>query len=378
MNFLPRKLENPILEKLFQGKAIIIYGARQVGKTTLVENLLSKLDLKYAYLNGDDFDVRELLEKPNVRKLESLIGNHTVLFIDEAQRISEIGIVIKIVVDRLKNVQVIATGSSSFSLSNQTREPLTGRAYEFILFPFSFSELVAHSSVLDEKRLIEKRLIYGHYPEIVTNSGKEADVLGLLSGSYLYRDLNGLESISRPELLEKITKALALQVGSEVSTTEIAQLVGADRNTVKKYIYVLERAFILFKLNALSRNVRNEIKKGKKYYFYDNGIRNAIINNFKPLSSRTDSGALWENYCISERKKTLAYEKKNVQVWFWRTAQQQEIDYIEEFENKYDAFEFKSNPMKKVRFSKTFIQSYNVTQTLVVSPENVEEFLLNV
>lgn len=372
---IPRKLESIIRDKLFRNKAIIIYGARQVGKTTLVEHILGDMQQKYAYLNGDDFDVRELLEQPNIKKLENVIGDAKVLFIDEAQRIPEIGIVIKIVVDRIKDVQVIATGSSSFLLSQKTKEPLTGRAFEFILYPLSFGELVSHSCLLDEKRNIEKRLIYGHYPDIVTGTGNEVSLLELLSGSYLYRDISLLGSVSRPELLEKITKALALQIGSEVSVTEIAQLVGADRNTVEKYIHLLEKSFVLFKLNALSRNVRNEIKKGKKYYFFDNGIRNAVIKNFNPFHSRTDMGALWENYCISERIKFQAYGEKAIQRHFWRTIQQQEIDYIEQLHEMFFAYEFKLNPLKKVRFSSTFMNSYNVEQTIVISPDNIEDFI---
>ncbi|MEK6552850.1 MAG: ATP-binding protein [Bacteroidota bacterium] len=381
---IPRKLTESIKTKLFRNKAIIIYGPRQVGKTTLVNSILSGLQFdnpslweKSAYLNGDDSDVREILSNPNIVKLEGIIGKAKILFIDEAQRIPEIGIIIKIIVDRIKDVQVIATGSSSFLLSRSIREPLTGRAFEFVLFPLTFGELVDHSSLLDEKRKIEKRLIYGSYPEIANSPGEEKELLELLSGSYLYRDLFMLETVSRPELLEKITKAIALQVGSEVSTTEIGQLVGADRLTVEKYIDLLERAFIIFKLPALKRNVRNEIKKGKKIYFYDNGIRNEVIKNFNSITLRNDADALWENYCISERMKYLAYIKSYVQSYFWRTTQQQEIDYLEEETgNNISAFEFKLNPLSKAKFSKTFIDSYPVKLTKVITPGNIEEFIL--
>ncbi len=390
-NLISREIKKAIKNKLFKNKAIIIYGPRQVGKTTLVETILSELvkkplgikDSEITILNGDDADVRELLEKPNVVKLRNIIGGSKIFFIDEAQRIPEIGIAIKIIVDRIKNVQVIASGSSSFQLSKATKEPLTGRAYEFSLFPLSFAEMVKHTSLLEEKRHLEKRLIYGYYPEVVTTPGEERDLLRLLSGSYLYRDLFVLEAVSRPDLLEKITKALALQIGSEVSTIEIGQLVGANRATVEKYINLLEKAFIVFKLPALKRNVRNEIKKGKKYYFYDNGIRNAVINNFTSISSRNDTGALWENYCVSERVKYLAYRQLNVEKYFWRTTQQQEIDYIEENlesgkENEFYAFEFKFNPLKKVKFSKTFLGAYPVKFKKVIHPNNIEEFLMEV
>jgi len=382
---IPRKIKESIKNKLFKNKAIIIYGPRQVGKTTLVETILFELNQsqpalknsQIAKLNGDDSDIRELLEKPNIIKLKNLIGSAKILFIDEAQRIPEIGIAIKIVVDRIKDVQVIATGSSSFQLSHAAKEPLTGRAYEFNIFPLTFSELVEHTSLLDEKRNLRKRLLYGYYPEITTTPGEEMDLLRLLSGSYLYRDLFMLGSVSRPELLEKITKALALQVGSEVSTIEIGQLVGADRATVEKYINLLEKAFIVFKLPALKRNVRNEIKKGKKFYFYDNGIRNAVINNFHDINLRNDVSALWENYCISERVKYLSYRNLNVEKYFWRTTQQQEIDYIEENPgNAVSAFEFKFNPLRKVKFSKTFLGAYSVIQKKAVYPDNIEEFIL--
>jgi predicted AAA+ superfamily ATPase len=373
--FIPRTLKEAIKAKLFRNKAVIVYGPRQVGKTTLIESILPELQLKTAYLNGDDADVRETLRQPNVKKLEGIIGNAKLLFIDEAQRIPEIGITIKIIVDRIKEVQVIATGSSSFLLSQSTKEPLTGRAFEFELFPLSFAELTGYTSLLDEKRNLERRLIYGSYPEVASSPGEEKDLLELLTGSYLYRDLFVLETVSRPDLLEKITKALALQVGSEVSTTEISQLTEADRLTVEKYIDLLEKAFIVFKLPALNRNVRNEIKKGKKIYFYDNGIRNAVIKNFNSISSRNDLGALWENYCISERRKILNYNKKPFQSYFWRTTQQQEIDYIEETGKEIAAFEFKFNPLSKVVFSKTFLGSYNVSQTKIISPQNIEDFI---
>lgn len=381
---IPRKLIDSIKTKLFRDKAIIVYGPRQVGKTTLVNSIISGLEIdnsslheKTAYVNGDDSDVREILTNPNVVKLEGIIGKAKILFIDEAQRITEIGIIIKIIVDRIKDVQVIATGSSSFLLSRSIKEPLTGRAFEFVLYPLTFGELVDNSSLLDEKRKIEKRLIYGSYPEIANSPGEEKELLALLSGSYLYRDLFMLGTVSRPELLEKITKAIALQVGSEVSTIEIGQLVGADRLTVEKYIDLLESAFIIFKLPALKRNVRNEIKKGKKIYFYDNGIRNAVIKNFNGINSRNDAGALWENYCVSERMKYLAYIQSSVQSYFWRTTQQQEIDYLEEETgDNISAFEFKLNPLNKAKFSKTFIDSYPVKLTEVITPGNIEKFIL--
>jgi hypothetical protein len=374
--FIERQLKTGIKEKFFKGKAIILYGSRQVGKTTLIENILSEIKLDILYLNGDDSDTREMLNQPNLTKLLKLIGKAKIVFIDEAQRVSEIGTAIKIIVDRIKHVQVIVTGSSSFMLSESTKEPLTGRAYEFVLYPISFSELTEHHTFYEETRMLEHRLLYGTYPEICQANGEEKELLKLLTGSFLYRDLSFIERVSRPELFEKITKALALQIGSEVSYIELGQLVDADRLTVERYVNILEKAFIIFKLPALSKNVRNEIKKGRKIYFYDNGIRNAVIKNFNPLSLRNDAGSLWENYVISERIKYLRYNNTDVESFFWRTTQQQEIDYIEEREGRYSAYEFKLSPTRKYRFSKTFLESYKAENMKVVTRDNFFEFLM--
>lgn len=376
MALIYRSLKQKILAKSFQGKALIIYGARQVGKTTLVESLLPDFKVPVLKLNGDDADIRELLAATNVNALKRIIGKAKLLFIDEAQRIPDIGLTIKIIVDRIPDVQVIATGSSSFELLQTIQEPLTGRAWQWILFPLSFQELTTHTSLLDEKRNLESRLIFGSYPEIITNPGEEGDLLKLLTGSYLYHDLNTLQTVTRPNLLEKITKALALQIGSEVSSNEIAQLVGADRLTIEKYITLLEKAFIIFQLPALNRNVRNEIKKGRKFYFFDNGIRNSIINNFSGLHSRTDVGPLWENYCVSERYK-LFHDAGDIRShYFWRTTQQQEIDLIEENDNgDLRAYEFKWNSHKRGKFSKTFLKAYRIVENRTITPQNYEEFL---
>ncbi len=331
----------------------------------------------HLYLNGDDADVREILTNTTATRLKTVVGNKPILFIDEAQRIPNIGLTIKLFTDQIKNVQVIATGSSAFELSSQVNEPLTGRKYEFMLYPLSFAEMVQHDGLVHEKRLIENRLIYGCYPEIVTKVGEEAELLKLLASSYLYKDLLMLEQIKKPLLLEKLLKALALQVGSEISYHEIGQTIDSDHKTVDKYIDLLEKTYVVFRLPALNRNVRNEIKKGKKVYFYDCGIRNAILNNFKPLHSRADVGALWENYVISERMKYLHYQDLNATQYFWRTTQQQEIDLIEDHGERLEAYEFKWNKRDKVRFPQTFTENYAGSGTSVISPENVEEFLLN-
>lgn len=371
-----RTLQELIQNRLFKGKAILIFGPRQCGKSTLVQMMLQNQSQEWLSLNGDEDDVRSILSNTTSTKLAAVIGKHKIIFIDEAQRIPNIGLTLKLFTDQLKTVQVIATGSSAFELASHVSEPLTGRKYEFMLYPLSFSEMVTYHGLLQEKRLLEHRMIYGYYPEIVTKAGEEKELLKLLASSYLYKDLLMLEQVKKPVLLEKLLKALALQVGSEISYHELSQMVGADKATVEKYIDLLEKTFVIFRLPALNKNVRNEIKKGKKVYFYDCGIRNAIIGNFNLLDSRTDTGALWENYVIAERMKFLRYYDMDNTMFFWRTTQQQEIDLVEELQNKYSAYEFKYSNSKKVNFPQTFTSHYDTVTKLVITPENIEDFIL--
>ncbi len=375
--FMIRREQNDYAKaRLFKGKALLVFGPRQVGKTTFVQNLITDLNKKTLLLNGDESDVLVLFENPNVTKLKAIIGDNEILVIDEAQRITNIGIVLKIIVDQIKTVQVIATGSSSFELANQLNEPLTGRKYEMFLFPIAFSEMVSHTGLIEEKRSLEQRLIFGNYPEIISNPIDAKEHIKLIANSYLYKDLFLLEQISKPVLLQKIVKALALQVGSEVNYNELAKLIQIDNKTVEKYIDLLEKAFVIFKLPALSSNVRNEIKKGKKIYFYDNGIINAVTGNFNPLSQRTDMGILWENYVISERIKYLNIQQSESESYFWRTTQQQEIDYIEKNQNATLAIEIKWNTKTKLKIPLTFSANYDNVSSQIVSPGNYEEFLL--
>jgi uncharacterized protein len=363
-------------ERLFKGKALIIYGPRQAGKTTFAEMLLADIAQKILRLNGDEADVREMLGKPNITQLSQIIGDHRVLFLDEAQRIPEAGLVIKLITDHFKDVQVVATGSSAFELAGKVNEPLTGRKYEIILLPLSYRELKDHHGLLEEKRLLEQRLIYGTYPEVVNAPDNAEEHLRLLADSYLYKDLFMLEQVKKPRLLEKIVKALALQVGGEVNMSEIAQLVQADSKTVEKYIGLLEQSFVVFVLPAFSGNLRNEIKKGKKVYFYDNGIINAITGNFLPLRNRNDVGALWENHIISERKKRNIQQRIAVQgMYFWRTAQQQEIDFVEQMANGLLAAEIKWNPKQADRIPLTFRNAYPEALIETITPENRDEFI---
>jgi len=370
-----RFLKDIISKDLFKNKAVIIYGARQVGKTTLVNELVKGLDKPVLFLNGDDADIRELFSDFSASKFIPVIGNNKIVVLDEAQRIPDTGLVIKIINDNYKDIQLIVTGSSAFELANRIKEPMTGRKFEYFLYPFSFSEVVSYHGYLTEKRLLEHRMIFGYYPEVALNAGNEIRLLKMLASDYLYKDLLILGHIKKPVLLEKILKVLALQIGNEVSYHELAQLLDSDKGTIEKYIDLLEKAYIIFRLNGLNRNVRNEIKKGRKIYFYDNGIRNAIIGNFLPLNSRVDTGSLWENFMISERFKLLKNKIDDVRTYFWRTTQKQEIDYIEELQGKLFAYEFKWNPRKKPILSKTFSNGYPGSVFKMISPENMHEFL---
>jgi predicted AAA+ superfamily ATPase len=375
---LNRIIEQNIKEKLFKGKAILIFGPRQVGKTTLVRSIVNTFEHKHLWFSGDDADVRSSFSEATSTRLKLLFADAKIVVIDEAQRIENIGVCIKLVTDHIPDVQLIATGSSAFELANKINEPLTGRKYEFNLYPFSFKELSQKNGLLEETRLLENRLIYGSYPEVINSPNEERDVLKSLSESYLFKDILSYEGINKPGVLRKLLTALALQLGSEVSYNELSQTVGVDKNTVEKYIDLLEQVFIIFRLNGLNRNHRNELKKSKKVYFYDNGIRNSLLGNYLPLQNRIDTGALWENYLISERQKVLSYNRFYGHSYFWRTTQQQEIDYVEEVDGKFTAYEFKWNPNAKVKFSKAFLESYSINKTEVIHPKYFEKFLLEI
>jgi predicted AAA+ superfamily ATPase len=376
-NIIFRELLDPIQDRLFKGKAIILLGPRQSGKTTLIEALLARTGRPYLLLNADEPNVRELLDNPTSTRLRAIIAGKRIFCVDEAQRIANIGITLKLVTDQIPEVQVVATGSSALELNSSIAEPLTGRKFEFTLYPLSFAELASHHGLLEERRYLEQRLVYGSYPEVVVRQEMARELVGLLAESYLFKDLLLMEGLKKPPLLEKLVKALALQLGSEVSFSELARLTGADSHTVERYIDLLEKAYVVFRLPAYSRNVRNEIRKGKKIYFWDNGIRNAVIGNFLPLASRTDSGALWENYLVAERRKLLANRGITGSAYFWRTTQQQEIDYIEERGQSLSAFEFKWNPAKGAGtgFPKTFTGAYPEARTAVIHPANYDRFL---
>jgi predicted AAA+ superfamily ATPase len=371
---ITRLLDQTIHKRIGQGKAIIIMGPRQVGKTTLLKNLKYDAD-EVLWLNGDETDVQQLFSEMSASRLSAILGKKKILIIDEAQRIENIGLRIKLVTDTLKDIQVFASGSSSFELANKIKEPLTGRKWEFNMYPVSFAEMVNHHGLLEEKRLMPHRLVYGYYPEIVTNPGDEKDRLKLISESYLYKDILSWENIQKPDKLNKLLQALAFQVGSLVSYHELGQLCGIDSKTVEKYISLLEKSFIIFKLNSFSRNLRNELNSSKKIYFYDNGIRNAVIANFNQIENRTDIGPLWENFLMSERMKYNSYRQIWNNSYFWRTKEQQEIDYLEEENGQIKVFEFKWNANKKAKIPTAFANAYPNAEFAVINKDNFETFL---
>ena len=368
-----RTIEQLIKNDLGRGKIIALMGARQVGKTTLFNSLIQGME-DVLTLNCDNYDDRADLENRTSTELRSLIGNHRVVIIDEAQRVRNIGLTLKMMADLKLDTQILVTGSSSFVLADEINEPATGRIIEYQLFPLSLNELISHTSQREEHRLLEHRLLYGMYPDVVTHPEDARRTLTNLANNYLYRDLLEYRGVKKPDVLQKLVRALALQVGSEVSYNELSRLVGIDKETVESYIDLLEKCFVVFRLPAYSRNIRTEIKRGRKVYFYDNGIRNALISNFAPLELRNDVGILWENLMVSERVKRNAYCQSYAQMFFWRTTQQQEIDLIEEKDGKLSAYEFKWKH-KKVNLPKPFVENYPESVISVISLENYHEFI---
>jgi predicted AAA+ superfamily ATPase len=368
-----RTIREKIIKRMGSGKAIIVTGPRQVGKTTLIESILESEN--YLFLDGDDPKTRVLLTEPSTEQIRSMLGKHQYVFIDEAQRIKGIGITMKIITDRFKQIQLFASGSSSFDLLNNINEPLTGRKWEYQLFPISWEEYENHQGYIASEQGLENRLLYGFYPDVINNAGDEINILRNLVNSYLYKDILALGEIRKPEVLEKLVQALALQIGNEVNYTELAQTVNVDKNTVSKYIDILQKGYIIFKLSSFSKNVRNEIKTNKKVYFYDNGIRNMIIGNFNPLELRADKGALWENFLISERIKQNEYKQSLAKTYFWRTKQQQEVDFVEDISGEIYGYEFKWNKKKNQKLPKTFTESYQA-KSEIIDKTNFREFVV--
>ena len=371
---IKRILSRQISDDSKKGKVQLVLGARQVGKTTMMQ-AFGNDGVKTLLLNCDNYDDRAALTGKTSTQLNNLFNGYDRVFIDEAQRVPDIGLTLKIIGDLHLGRQVLVTGSSSLDLANSINEPATGRIIEYRMFPLSLREISDETSEREERRLLEQRMIYGLYPEIVTTPSDAKRLLTSISDNYLYKDLLSYKGIKKPDLVQKLVRALALQVGQEVSYNELAQLLGVDKETVESYIGLLEKCFVVFRLDSFSRNIRNEIKKGKKIYFWDNGIRNAVLSNFAPLELRADTGALWENLMISERLKRNAYACNYARPYFWRTHDQHEIDLIEEIDGCLSTFEFKFKPGKKVKYPNSFKENYPQATFEVITPENFWDFV---
>ncbi|MBR2773354.1 MAG: ATP-binding protein [Bacteroidales bacterium] len=372
---IKRRLEQLITPRLFKGKAIVLTGPRQVGKTTLLRMMMAETDKKTLFWNCDEPDIRQKLSNPTSTQLQADTAQADLVLIDEAQRVQNIGITLKLLIDNFPEKQIIVTGSSALQLSNSINEPLTGRKYEYNMLPFSSEELIDDHSDTEEKRLLERRMVYGMYPEVVNLPGDERETLSNLVNSYLYKDVFAFQDVRKPEIIEQLLQALALQMGSEVSFNELSKLLGLNSQTVQRYIDLLEKSYILFHLRSFSRNLRNELKKSRKIYFYDNGVRNAILGDFKPLQLRQDAGALWENFLVSERLKHNSYSLFYGKNYFWRTQQQQEVDYIEDIDGVLHTYEFKWSKAKQPKLTETFAHNYPEHTFTVVNPDNYQDFV---
>jgi len=368
-----RIIENKIKENFFKQRGVIIYGARQVGKTTLLKKIMAGYETESIFLNCDEPDIREILTAATSTKLRELFGNKKIVFIDEAQRVPDIGITLKIIIDTFKDVQVVASGSSALELSNSIMEPLTGRAYEFCLYPFSVEELLEKYSKLEFKRILENRLIYGSYPDVINYPNEAETILRSVANNYLYKDLLKFQNIRRSDILEKLVRALALQIGNEVSFSELSGMIGIAKQTVERYIQFLEQCFVIFRLRPFNKNLRTELTKKCKIFFFDNGIRNALINNFNLLSFRNDIGALWENFLLAERVKFNTYRGFSVNSYFWRTHQQQEVDYLEERNLLLSAYEFKYNK-DTFHIPSAFKENYPDAAIKLINKDNMFDF----
>lgn len=375
-NNIPRVIQ-PIIEKrLWQGKGVVIYGARRVGKTTLARSIMSNTHASALYLTCDDPAVRDSLTDATLSSLVRLVGNNRLIVLDEAQRVHNIGITLKLAIDMMPDRQFIATGSSAFELANKIAEPLTGRVYIFQLHPLSFEEVGKNQTPIEIAQLLEPSLIYGMYPEAITNPAGAKSTLRHIVSSQLYKDALEYQGIKNPDQLRHLLEALALQIGNEVSYNELSKLIGINIKTVERYLALLEQSFIIFRLRPLARNKRTELRRPRKIFFYDNGVRNALISNFNPLKLRNDKGALWENWLVSERCKYLHNHDLYPTKYFWRTREGAEVDYIEEAEGVLHAYEFKWKGGNRVVFPRSFKRSYPDAITTAIDPENVTDFLL--
>jgi len=371
---IQRLQQGTIERKLTSGKAIVLLGPRQTGKTTLLEKVISKLG-NHLVLNCDDPFTRSQLAGANTALLRQIIGSHKIIFVDEAQRVKNIGLTLKLITDQMKDVLLLVSGSSSLEISDEISEPLTGRKWEFMLYPVSWQEFHSYAGYITAMQQLEQRIVFGMYPEVIKHPGDEKEILRELTSSYLYKDLLSWKGIRKPEVLDKLLKALAFQIGNLVSYNELANMIQVDKNTISNYIDLLEKAFVVFKLQPFARNQRNEINSSRKIYFYDTGIRNTLINNLNSFEFRNDAGALWENFMVAERMKFLHYSRQFAGMWFWRTHQQKEIDYIEEADGEISAFEFKWNPDKKFSIPSSFTDAYGISEVRIIHRKNFLPFV---
>ncbi len=370
-----REIEKSLINELENPEIVILFGARQVGKTTLIKMLKGKTE-NTLLLNCELPSVSSVLSSKNIAAIKMLFSSYKIIALDEAQSIPEIGQILKIIYDEMPEYKILATGSSSFNLAQQTGEPLTGRNIKYKLFPFSLTELQQQNDYLWIINNLEHLLIFGFYPGIVSRPAEEREkLLRSLSSDYLFKDILALHSIKNSLLLRKLLKALALQIGSQVSNNELSNMLGINRYTLEQYLDILEQSFIIFHLDAYSSNMRNEIKKSKKYYFYDNGILNAIIEDFRFPENRKDSGAIWENFCVSERLKQSHNKGLNSKLFFWRTYDGAEIDLLEQNGTELKAFEFKWSKKINKKLPPSFVKKYKIEECTVITRDNLHVLL---
>jgi uncharacterized protein len=370
----------PLLSQTVRiGKVTILYGPRQVGKTTLISDFLALPETTslQRFINADELVYREALASQDRQRLGELLGENQLLAIDEAQRVPNIGINLKILVDSFPQAAFIATGSASFELANQISEPLTGRTLTYYLYPVSYLEIRNTLGAFEAKSQLERWMIWGGYPAILVTEAVQLreKLLSELVGSYLYRDLLELEGLRRADKLVDLLRLLAFQIGNEVSLTELAANLALNRETVERYLDLLEKVFVIFKVRGFSRKLRKEISKTSRYYFYDNGVRNSLIQNFNPLQLRNDVGQLWENFLMVERRKAINYSGRTANSYFWRTYDQKEIDYIEESGGRLSGFEFKWKGEVRKAVRREFMETYPGSEVMTITPENFEAFV---
>lgn len=376
---IQRLLLDELQKNLIRGKVLVLYGPRQAGKTTLAKDLIATTSLRSKFVNADELLYREALSSQNLKTLNEVLGDAELLVIDEAQRVPEIGLNLKILIDNNPNVTILATGSASFDLANKINEPLTGRKLTFTLYPLSYAELSKTLGILETRNQLEQWLVWGGYPVIATTSdlSLRERLLGELVGSYLYRDILELGEIRRSEKIVDLLRLLAYQIGQEVSMAELATNLGLSRDTVERYLDLLEKVFVIFRVGGFSRNLRKEVTKNSRYYFFDNGVRNSLIQNLNPISVRNDTGQLWENYLMVERRKSNQFAERSVNAYFWRTYDQKEIDYIEEHAGQLNAYEFKWGGGEiKSATRKLFEETYPDAKMQVINRENFEDFVM--